>query len=170
MFLVSFTVIRGLCPMVSVKCVCVCEGGTVVGNPLADIAFTFVMSCIIRECVAVCADLKLVDIVCHNVVPTIVNPYVSDGEKIDAGTSYVDDCLFYNSCKDPARLVDKLCQSASVIIDGFHPHGLMVNFAAGKSEIVLKIRGQGSSALKSSLADSDHLVVPTISVGDVKIG
>ena len=61
---------------------------------------------------------------------------------------YVDDDVFPFVHKDPEQIVDQLARAIPIVVDISASHALVLNFKPGKSEVLLAIRGKGSTAVR----------------------
>ena len=58
------------------------------------------------------------------------------------GISYVDDASAYTWDQDPQTVIDNVKNIVAIYHEEFLRHGLQLNYAAGKSECLVALRGQ----------------------------
>ena len=132
--------------------------GTRPGDPIGDVLFNLVMALILDEAVQEVETQSaakwigsLERCTCFDATTPIPCPAFLD-------VSYVDDCVFVlhghsnDEVEDIAtKIVSAMCKSAG-------SRGLLINFEAGKTEILWKIQGQGSRQKKLQLAAQDSSI------------
>ena len=102
------------------------------------------------------AHSRLLDRDLLDVAPSIAGLHVASTagmfEQAPASeeVSFVDDCVHSFMDSDPQRLVQRVCDALAVIADCFAEFGLALNFAKGKTEVVIRFRGVGASSFAQS--------------------
>ena len=75
---------------------------------------------------------------------------------------WADDLALAIRAPDPELLIQQLKAVSGELFDGLISAGLTPNFRAGKTEVLLDIRGQGSLAMRRTLHSAEHkLIIPS---------
>ena len=62
--------------------------------------------------------------------------------------SYVDDASAYTWAPDPQAVIDNVKDIVAIYHEEFLRHGLQLNYAAGKSECLVALRGKGAKTVR----------------------
>ena len=65
-----------------------------------------------------------------------------------SGISYVDDASAYTWSPDPQTVIDNVKSIVAIYHEEFLRHGMQLNYAAGKSECLVALRGKGAAAVR----------------------
>eukprot|EP00438_Fugacium_kawagutii_P016081 Skav230947 [mRNA] locus=scaffold3010:39159:43861:- [translate_table: standard] len=121
--------------------------GTRPGDPSADLTFSTLMARVLRQVVQD-ADDMLPSIVLH-------------GSDHQVGPlAWVDDVCIFLQDADPMALLQKAARITSIMHARVRQMGLDVNYAPGKTEILVRLEGRGSQRA------SQYLQEHQLSVGD----
>ena len=133
---------------------CRTRRGTRPGDPIGDILFNMVMSCLLQDakeriaetssmewygCPEVCQDFSTFqDLPTHGVFDI----------------SFVDDCAFGVHGTNLSQVEDAIKCVVDATISAAQKRGLVINFEAGKTEAIWNIVGKGSQEKKAQLANT----------------
>ena len=132
-----------------VKEVAATRRGSKAGEPLADLAFGMLMRRILER-VRERMDEK--GIVAR--LPVCgATPFATDEEVIPemeavSDISYVDDASAYTWSPDPQTVIENVGSIVAIYHEEFLRHGMQLNYAAGKSECLVALRGKGAAAVR----------------------
>ena len=119
--------------------ICTTTRGSRPGSPLADLAFNAFISHLIWE---------VQDRI--NVLPSMQSAHV----KLQTTTpilSWVDDLAVPMVTTKPQEMPTLIQDVTGIVYDACHRRGLTLNFRPGKTEVICRLKGAGSTELKQSL-------------------
>ena len=137
--------------------------GTRPGDGWADLLFNFVVCRLLQDIRQELEDLGMCFSVLWNGECGL---RASPGDASSAtafATAWADDLAFMLWGETPGSIIEALQMLTSEVITRFQKRGLQFNFEAGKTEIVLHLRGRNSTRLRRSLFSTNqpHLEVQT---------
>ena len=135
-----------------VKEVAATRRGSKAGEPLADLAFGMLMRRIlerVRERMdekGIVARLP----VCGATPFATVDEVIPEMEAVH-DISYVDDASAYTWSPDPNTVIDNVKSIVAIYHEEFLRHGMQLNYAAGKSECLVALRGKAAAAAREGV-------------------
>ena len=73
--------------------------------------------------------------------------------------SYVDDASAYTWGQDPQAVIDNVKIIVAIYHEEFLRHGLQLNYAAGKSECLVALRGKGAKTVREQVFVADKAML-----------
>eukprot|EP00438_Fugacium_kawagutii_P036241 Skav228228 [mRNA] locus=scaffold3932:70869:74357:- [translate_table: standard] len=137
----TWSQVRTACPRAT-KLGMLSRKGTRPGDPTADIAFTVLMTKILRE-------------VQKDIHDCLTWHRSSDGQFCQAPLVWIDDVAVYLQDPEPLNLVEKVRRVASSVHARCQQAGLCLNMKAGKTETIIRFDGRGSHAAHQYLQGLD---------------
>ena len=139
---------------------CQTHAGSRPGESWADIVFTFIFAKVNNNIRQRLAALDLLQTVPYSGDPMLW----CDGDATEQAeflaAIWADDAVYPIADQDPTKMVRRLQATAAVVLDACEAHGLEPNLKAGKTSIVMKLRGKGSlAAAKAFFRDKDSMLV-----------
>ena len=134
--------------------------GSKAGEPLADLAFGMLMRRILQR-VRERMDKK--GLVAR--LPVCgATPFAPADDMLPVmeavhDVSYVDDASAYTWGQDPQEVVDNVKNIVAIYHEEFLRHGLQLNYAAGKSECLVALRGKGAKAVREQVFVADKAML-----------
>ena len=127
--------------------------GSKAGEPLADLAFGMLMRRILQRVRERMDKKGLVARlpVCGATPFAPADDMLPVMEEVH-DVSYVDDASAYTWGQDPQEVVDNVKNIVAIYHEG---HGLQLNYAAGKSECLVALRGKGAKAVREQVFVAD---------------
>eukprot|EP00435_Cladocopium_sp_Y103_P027748 s1875_g6.t2 len=132
--------------------VCKTTAGSRPGDCFADTVFGYLWSRLLRSLEDQCAQLQLLE---EFPILEAINPFTGaplehepQGTRSFLGPCWMDDLAIPVAGTTAAEVVQKLGVLAGLLIDRCMEFAMTPNLAAGKTEIVLALRGRGSRALR----------------------
>ena len=146
--------------------------GSRAGDPFGDLVFGFLLARVSREVNEALSREGL-----QFSLPTagVHEPLFTDApcpqDTCVRDIQYVDDDVFPFVHKDPEQIVDQLARAIPIVVDIFASHALVLNFKPGKSEVLLAIRGKGSTAVRrrTLLAHPPAILAVTRALGNINV-
>ena len=141
--------------------------GSILGDPLVDILFNFLMASILDLIEQRLVEAELVHVMPNvNDQDAVACSFLAAASVVAPGVSmldaaYCDDCVFMQNDADPLRLIQKTKQTMAIVRDTFAEFCMQLNFKPGKTECILKFRGHKSKeALQQIYDDGSAIAVP----------
>ena len=123
--------------------------GSRAGDPLGDLIYNFLAAKVSCE-----VDAELEQRGLRSVLPPAPVPLQrmsGDEPMVMPEASFVDDVMIFVVACDAINLLAKLAAVASVVVDVYSRRGLCLNFKAGKTEALIRLRGAESKRAYASL-------------------
>ena len=132
--------------------ICATNTGSRPGDPLADICFNVVMSRAIR---AITMQLQSEEL--DNSVTLQANAPVPQSKPFEqefrfSSQAWVDDLIFLAADPCPHAWLHKVQRTTAIVQSELAALGIELNMSAGKTEVLLQLRGKGSRGLKRCIA------------------
>ena len=145
--------------------------GSLAGTSLGDIVFTMSITKVLVSIRKAMAAEGLSTVVSSELAEDLLPSMFAGGENVSAevgDVSYVDDALFPVIC-EPSVMQVALSKVMSIVDHEFSVHGFLVNFAAGKTEVMVRWAGKGSKAAAVKLQYDYKEGVPFVGgLGEIK--
>ena len=123
--------------------------GSKAGEPLADLAFGMLMRRILQRVRERMDEKGLVArLPVSGATPFAPAEDVLPVMEAVHDISYVDDASAYTWGQDPQEVVDNVKSIVSIYHEEFLRHELQLNYAAGKSDCLVALRGKGAKAVQ----------------------
>ena len=150
--------------------ICATQQGSRPGDPLADICFNVVMGRAIKDLTETFRDEGLLNFATLPGGSPVPNPCATDQDFAYSSQAWVDDLVFLLEDKDPHRLLEKVQRATFLVQRELASLGIELNMKAGKTEVLLQLRGKGSRALRRQIAfDQSGLVFVDQDKGIMKV-
>ena len=123
--------------------------GSKAGEPLADLAFGMLMRRILER-VRERMDEKgiVARLPVCGATPFETGEEVIPEMEAVSDISYVDDASAYTWSPDPQTVIENVKSIVAIYHEEFLRHGMQLNYAAGKSECLVALRGKGAAAVR----------------------
>ena len=130
------------------KKLCATRAGSRPGESWADVVFAFVLGRILAQITELATGEGLLTELFFDIEggPFVVDP--GQGQLLGQDGTWADDCAFPQSDPDPAILMAKAARLTSLVLDYVTRHGMKPNLKAGKTAIMLALRGKGVQAVR----------------------
>ena len=143
-----------------VKDVAATRRGSKAGEPLADLAFGMLMRRILQRVRERMDEKGLV----ARLPVCGATPFAPADEMLPVmeavhDISYVDDASAYTWGQDPQDVIDNVKNIVAIYHEEFLRHGLQLNYAAGKSECLVALRGKGAKAVREQVFVADKAML-----------
>ena len=134
--------------------------GSKAGEPLADIAFGMLMRRILQRVRDRMDERGLVArLPVHGATPFVPTDDVLPEMETVHDISYIDDASAYTWGPDPQAVIDNVKIIVAIYHDEFLRHGLQLNYAAGKSECLVALRGKGAKTVREQVFVDDKAML-----------
>ena len=123
---------------------CATRAGSRPGESWADVIFAFVLGRILAQVTELATGEGLLAELCYDMDG---GPFVEDphqGQLLGQDCTWADDCAFPQCDRDPEILMAKATRLASLVLDYVARHGMKPNLKAGKTALMLALRGRGA--------------------------
>ncbi len=124
--------------------------GVLPGDPEADLWFTIVIKEALDEIHQRLVAAGLAEPVAALPVEPAFAAHLAAEQRLPLEVSYVDDSVFLVAAA-ARSICDHTAQACAIIQDTFDRFGLPINFAPGKTEVVLGLHGKGSKVVRAEV-------------------
>eukprot|EP00438_Fugacium_kawagutii_P012983 Skav230934 [mRNA] locus=scaffold2774:74414:79357:- [translate_table: standard] len=125
------------------------EVGTRPGDSFADVIFGYVFSVVLKDLYGQLRDRQLLDHFPAQGVPGLRPQWHIPHQMEEfTGVTWMDDTCLGLSTTQAKDLVPRLGEALSILLDTCRGYGLTPNLRAGKTEVLLSLRGPGSRKLR----------------------
>ena len=132
--------------------VCATRSGSRPGDPLADICFNVVMRRAIQDLDEVFITEGLANSINLPADSPVPFPSLQNRDYWFSSQAWVDDLIFMLADPQPDVLLQKIRRATVLVHRELASLGIELNMSAGKTEVLLCLRGKGSRALRRSIA------------------
>ena len=134
------------------EAVCATQSGSRPGDPLADICFNVVMARAIQDLTNLFHEEGLINSIVLPESSPVPRPCNHAQEFLYSCQAWVDDLVFLLADPDATQLLKKVQRATFLVQRELASLGIELNMTAGKTEVLLQLRGPGSRALRRKIA------------------
>jgi len=148
---------------------CRTRRGTRPGDPIGDILFNTIMSCLLKDVKQSMA--KSSDLVWYGHSAACTD-FLSPDDMPAVGyfdVSFVDDCAFGIHGRSIQQVEQGIKDVVESVIAAANKRGLCINFDQGKTEVLWNLVGKGSKDKKAALAAADSMLCWQSSEGHIAL-
>ena len=127
---------------------CATKAGSRPGESWADLVFAFVLGRILCQITELATGEGLLSELFHDLEG---GPFVRDpsrGSVLAQDCTWADDCSWPMMDRCPDRLMTKTARMCSLVLDYSERHGMRPNLKAGKTALLIALRGAGAAATR----------------------
>lgn len=139
------------------------------GDSFADVIFSYVYSRVVTRAKSQLHAQEILD--CYPKQASSFHPSADQNapEEPHLGPTWMDDTCIMISAVDSEKLVSKTTVATSAFLDECRGHGLTANLSAGKTEIILSLRGKGTKKIKQTyFAKPERQKLPVLCEGGLE--
>ena len=132
--------------------------GSLPGDPLGDLIFNILAATVLND---IADEAFEADLIMELRKPPVYVPRDTTSEPLrNFDSTFVDDSAFKIVSKTPLGVVNKATTLTQIVVKQFRKRGLRLNFKLGKSELLVKLRGEGRALAEHSLFSSGTSTLP----------